>query len=80
MAINARITGIDALRKTSKGYSTVKKKQAIAPKKKQNINSQNDLQKEIEYLRMENAYLKKLHALIQQKTTISEKEQSTHNI
>ena len=25
--------GIDALRKTSKGYSTVKKKQAIAPKK-----------------------------------------------
>ena len=31
---------------------------AVAPKKKQNSNSQNDLQKEIEYLRMENAYLK----------------------
>lgn len=48
--------GIDALRKTSKGYATVEKKKAIAPKKKQNINSKNDLQEEIEYLRMENAY------------------------
>ena len=56
--------GIDALLQSSKGYSTVKKEKDIAPKKKQNINSQNDLQKEIEYLRMENAYLKKLHALI----------------
>ncbi|KXY01161.1 DNA-binding protein [Bacillus cereus] len=69
--------GIDALRKTSKGYSTVKKKQAIAPKKKQNINSQNDLQKEIEYLRMENAYLKKLHALIQQKQQSLKKTKHT---
>jgi transposase-like protein len=69
--------GIDALRKTSKGYSTVKKKQAIAPKKKQNINSKNDLQKEIEYLRMENAYLKKLHALIQQKQQSLKKTKHT---
>lgn len=59
--------GIDALRQSSKGYSTVKKKEDIAPKEKQNVNSQNDLRKEIEYLRMENAYLKKLHALIQEK-------------
>ncbi|HFJ9248019.1 TPA: IS3-like element ISBce15 family transposase [Bacillus cereus] len=68
--------GIDALRKTSKGYSTVKKKQAIAPKKKQNINSQNDLQKEIEYLRMENAYFKKVTRLNSTKTTISEKDKA----
>ena len=36
----------------------MKKKKAIAPKQKQGKNSQNDLQSEIEYLRMENAYLK----------------------
>lgn len=49
--------GIDALRQSSKEYSTVKKKEDIAPKEKQNINSQNDLQKEIEYLCIENAVL-----------------------
>ncbi len=69
--------GIDALRKTSKGYSTVKKKKAVAPKKKQNSDSQNDLQKEIEYLRMENAYLKKLHALIQEKEASQKKTKRT---
>ncbi len=36
--------------------------------------------KEIEYLRMENAYLKKVTRLNSTKTTISEKRQSTHNI
>jgi len=69
--------GIDALRKTSMGYATVKKKKTIAPKKKQNVNSQNDLQKEIEYLRMENAYLKKLHALIQEKEKSQKKTKRT---
>ena len=49
--------GIDALRKTSKGYSTVKKKQAIAPKKNK-ILTLKMIYKKIEYLRMENAYLK----------------------
>lgn len=69
--------GIEALRKTSKGYSTVKKKKAIAPKQKQDKNSQNDLQSEIEYLRMENAYLKKLHALIQEKEKLQRKTKRT---
>ncbi|PFZ44508.1 IS3 family transposase [Bacillus wiedmannii] len=68
--------GIDALRKTSKGYSTVKKKRAIAPKKKQNINSQNGLQKEIEYLRMENAYFKKVTRLNSRNSKITEKDKA----
>ncbi|MED1613445.1 IS3 family transposase [Bacillus paranthracis] len=68
--------GIDALRKTSKGYSTVKKKKAVAPKKKQNSNSQNDLQKEFEYLRMENAYFKKVTRLNSRERSITEKDKA----
>ncbi|EOO71748.1 hypothetical protein IIC_04264 [Bacillus cereus VD021] len=55
----------------------MKIKKAIAPKKKQNRNTDNDLQKENEYLRMENAYLKKLHALIQQKQQSLKKTKHT---
>ncbi|MCU5276827.1 IS3 family transposase [Bacillus cereus] len=68
--------GIEALRKTSKGYSTVKKKKAIAPKQKQDKNSQKDLQSEIEYLRMENAYFKKVTCLNSREREITEKDKA----
>lgn len=50
---------------------------AIVPKQKQEKNSQNDLQLELEYLRMENTYLKKLHALIQEKEKLQKKTKRT---
>ncbi|MDA2639124.1 IS3 family transposase [Bacillus cereus] len=68
--------GIDALRQSSKGYSTVKKKEDIAPKEKQNVNSQNDLRKEIEYLRMENAYFKKVTRLNSRERKITDKDKA----
>ncbi|MCC2327364.1 IS3 family transposase [Bacillus wiedmannii] len=68
--------GIDALRKTSKESSTVKKKKAITPKKKRNNDSQNDLQSEVEYLRMENAYLKKLPCLNSRERKVTDKEKA----
>ena len=55
----------------------MKKKKAITPKKKRNNDSQNDLQSEVKYLRMENAYLKKLHALIQEKERSQTKRKRT---
>lgn len=61
--------GIDALKPKTKERLTMKKE----PKKKQLVEgSKQSLEAEIEQLRMENAYLKKLQALIQ------EKEKSTN--
>jgi transposase-like protein len=55
--------GIDALKSKKKGRPTMGKK----PEKNQPIEgSQEALLAEIEYLRMENAYLKKLNALVQE--------------
>ncbi|WP_255258199.1 helix-turn-helix domain-containing protein [Bacillus sp. AFS018417] len=55
--------GIDALQPKKKGRPSMKKK----PEKNQPEGSEESLKAEIERLRMENAYLKKLHALIQEK-------------
>lgn len=56
--------GIDALQPKEKGRPLMKKK----PEKNQQVEgSEEALKAEIERLRMENAYLKKLHALIQEK-------------
>lgn len=56
--------GVDALQSKKKGRPTVKKE----PKKSKPVEgSVEALQAEIERLRMENAYLKKLNALVQSK-------------
>ncbi|CAG9612021.1 IS3 family transposase ISBth10 [Bacillus rhizoplanae] len=56
--------GIDALQPKEKGRPPMKKK----PGENQQVEgSEEALKAEIERLRMENAYLKKLHALIQEK-------------
>lgn len=56
--------GIDALQPPKKERQSMKKEQ----KKNQSVEkSQEGLQAEVERFRMENAYLKKLHALIQEK-------------
>ena len=59
--------GVDALEPKEKGLSTMSSNQK---KNKVKSNSSNqsveDMKKELEYLRMENAYLKKLKALVQE--------------
>lgn len=55
--------GIDALQPTEKGQFTMKP----TKKDKNTKGSFGSIEKELEYLRMENAYLKKLNALVQEK-------------
>ena len=55
--------GIDALKSKKKGRRTMRKK---SEKKQPNVGPQEALLAELEYLRMENAYLKKLNALVQE--------------
>ena len=63
--------GIDALQLKGKGASPSMKKQ---PKNNQPVEgSEEALQAENERLRMENAYLKKLHALVQEKEKLQNK-------
>lgn len=59
--------GVDALETTEKGPSTMTS--SNHKKNTQNLTDQSReaLEKELEYLRMENAYLKKLRALVQEK-------------
>ncbi len=63
--------GIDALQPKKKGRPSMKKES----KKNQPIEegSEEALRAEIERLRMENAYLKKLNALVQEKETLQNK-------
>ena len=43
------------------------KNMSSKPRKKKNVNENEDLLKEVQYLRMENEYLKKLNALVQER-------------
>ena len=62
--------GIDALQPKTKGRPSMKKE----TKKNQPVEgSEEALQAEIERLRMENAYLKKLNALVQEKEKLQNK-------
>ncbi len=64
------IQGIDALKPKKKGRSPMKKKEE---KRELGKTPEEKLQAEIEHLRMENAYLKKLNALIQEKEKSAKK-------
>jgi transposase len=60
--------GVDALKPKKKGCSSMKnKKQKVTKKQASAEESIEALQEELERLRMENAYLKKLNALVQNK-------------
>jgi transposase len=62
--------GVDALKPTKKGRTSVKKEPMENPPTE---GSEEALRAEIERLRMENAYLKKLRALIQEKERLQNK-------
>jgi len=59
--------GLDALGSKKKGRPTMKKGSNKKTKQAQTVGSTEELQAEIERLRMENEYLKKLNALVQSK-------------
>jgi transposase len=58
--------GEDALEPKGKGLSTVTSNQNKKGKDNSTNQSAEDMKKELEYLRMENAYLKKLKSLVQE--------------
>lgn len=58
--------GPDALREERRGRAS-KKGMIKKPRKKKNLNENEDLLAEVQRLRMENEYLKKLNALIQER-------------
>jgi transposase-like protein len=62
------IGGEDALELKEKGPSTMTSRNQKKSTKKENSSNQSleEMKKELEYLRMENAYLKKLRALVQE--------------
>lgn len=64
------ISGEDALESREKGPSTMKSRNQKKNTSKNLANlSREDMEKELEYLRMENAYLKKLRALVQEESS-----------
>ncbi len=63
-------SGLDALRSKKKGRSIMKKESKKAAEVEGSVEA---LQQEIERLRMENAYLKKLNALVQSKEKLQNK-------
>jgi transposase-like protein len=64
------LQGIDALESKKKGRPTMKKETKKSTPIEGSVEA---LQEEIERLRMENAYLKKLNALVQNKETLQSK-------
>jgi transposase len=62
-----RLEGIDALKPKKKGRTSMKKDNKKNIQKQPEEGSVESLQAEVERLRMENAYLKKLNALVQNK-------------
>jgi transposase len=61
--------GVDALKSKKKGYPSMKKEKKLQPVE----GTVEALQSEVERLRMENAYLKKLNALAQSKEKLRSK-------
>ena len=64
--------GPEALLEERRGRRSMGKKKPSKPKK--NVNENEDLLAEVQYLRMENEYLKKLNALVQERKKSEQKK------
>ena len=64
--------GPQALLKERRGRKSMIKKKKLKPKK--NVNENEDLLAEVQHLRMENEYLKKLNALVLQREKSEQKK------
>ncbi len=64
--------GRDALLEERRGRNSMRKKKSSKPKK--NVNENEDLLAEVQRLRMENEYLKKLNALVQEREKSEQKK------
>jgi len=71
--------GIDGLKPKIRGRKPVKNQISQKPEKEDNLKTQAELVEELIYLRAENAYLKKLEALIQQEQVQDTKPKSSQD-
>jgi len=67
-------SGIDGLKSLKRGRSSMNKKKPDSVKKEDSDKTKKELLEELEYLRAENEYLKKLSALVQERKAREQKK------